>query len=82
MWTYATSNLIWLTDIVGKTLDADATGKAAALANRIAKALSNTDFYMTWRKRVTSEFVTSAPREVRGDDMQSERRQYGIDSQV
>jgi len=28
---------------------------------------------MTWRKRVTAEFVTYALRELRGDNMRSER---------
>jgi len=28
-----------------------------------------------WRKKVTSEFVTHAFRELRGDDMRAERRQ-------
>jgi len=43
------------------------------LAARIAKPLDNTDFDMTWRKRVTTEFVTYALRELRGDDMRPER---------
>ena len=43
------------------------------LAARIAKPLDNTDFDMTWRKRVTAEFVTYALRELRGDDMRGER---------
>lgn len=61
--------------LLGRTLDQEAIAKAAALASRIAKPLSNTDFDMSWRKKVTSEFVTHALRELRGDDMRAERRQ-------
>jgi len=31
---------------------------------------------MTWRKRVTAEFVTYALRELRGDDMRVERESF------
>ena len=61
--------------LLGRKLDQDAIAEAAALASRIAKPLSNTDFDMSWRKKVTSEFVTYALRELRGDDMRSECRQ-------
>jgi hypothetical protein len=47
--------------------------EAASLAARIAKPLDNTDFDMTWRKRVTAEFVTYALRDLRGDDMRGQR---------
>jgi hypothetical protein len=50
--------------------------EAAALAARIAKPLDNTDFDMTWRKRVTAEFVTYALRELRGDDVRAERESF------
>jgi hypothetical protein len=36
--------------------------------------LDNTDFDMTWRKKVAFEFVTYALRELRGDDMRAERQ--------
>jgi 4-hydroxybenzoyl-CoA reductase subunit beta len=61
--------------LVGRTLDQETVAKAAALASRIAKPLSNTDFDMSWRKKVTSEFVTYALRELRGDDVHAERLQ-------
>jgi 4-hydroxybenzoyl-CoA reductase subunit beta len=61
------------TFLKGRTLNQDSIGEAAALAARIAKPLDNTDFDMTWRKRVTAEFVTYSLRELRGDDMSSER---------
>lgn len=69
--------------LVGRTLDQDTIANAAALAGRIAKPLSNTDFDMSWRKKVASEFVTYALRELRGDDMRAERRQLsGHDQHV
>lgn len=57
----------------GRPLNQDSIAEAAVLAARIAKPLDNTDFDMTWRKRVTAEFVTYALRELRGDDMRAER---------
>jgi 4-hydroxybenzoyl-CoA reductase subunit beta len=59
--------------LVGHALDRDLIAEAAALAARIAKPLDNTDFDMTWRKKVTAEFVTYALRELRGDDVRAER---------
>ena len=58
---------------MGGPLDEESIAKAATLAARMAKPLDNTDFDMTWRKRVTAEFVTYALRELRGDDMRPER---------
>jgi 4-hydroxybenzoyl-CoA reductase subunit beta len=57
----------------GRSLTQETIAEAASLAARIAKPLDNTDFDMTWRKRVTAEFVTYALRELRGDDMRPER---------
>ena len=57
----------------GRQLNQDSIAQAATVAARIAKPLDNTDFDMTWRKRVTAEFVTYALRELRGDDMRGER---------
>ena len=62
--------------LVGRALDADAIAEAAVLAARIAKPLGNTDFDMSWRKKVTGEFVTYALRELRGDDVRSERESF------
>jgi len=59
--------------LVGRPLNSESIAKAASLAAQIAKPLDNTDFDMTWRKRVTAEFVTYALRELRGDDMRGER---------
>jgi 4-hydroxybenzoyl-CoA reductase subunit beta len=59
--------------LLGRPLNQDAIAEAAALAARIAKPLDNTDFDMSWRKKVTAEFVTYALRELRGDDVHAER---------
>jgi 4-hydroxybenzoyl-CoA reductase subunit beta len=59
--------------LLGRSLNSETVAEAAALAARIAKPLDNTDFDMTWRKRVTAEFVTYALRELCGDDMHVER---------
>ena len=58
----------------GRKLEADAIEQAASFSARLAKPLDNTDFNMSWRKRVTSTLVTYALRELRGDDLRSERR--------
>ncbi len=60
--------------LIGRSLDHDAIAEAAALAARVAKPLDNTDFDMTWRKKVAGEFVTYALRELRGDDLRRERQ--------
>jgi 4-hydroxybenzoyl-CoA reductase subunit beta len=57
----------------GRVLTDETIAEAAALAARIAKPLDNTDFDMSWRKKVTAEFVTYALRELRGDDVAKER---------
>jgi 4-hydroxybenzoyl-CoA reductase subunit beta len=62
--------------LVGRLLNQQAIEEAAALAARIAKPLDNTDFDMTWRKKVTAEFVTYALRELRGDDVRTERESF------
>jgi 4-hydroxybenzoyl-CoA reductase subunit beta len=62
--------------LVGRQLNAESIAEAAALAARIAKPLDNTDFDMSWRKKVTGEFVTCALRELRGDDMRGARESF------
>jgi 4-hydroxybenzoyl-CoA reductase subunit beta len=59
--------------LVGKRLDDSTIDEAAGLAFKIAKPLDNTDFDMSWRKKVTGEFVKYALREIRGDDVRAER---------
>ncbi|HEY2461959.1 MAG TPA: FAD binding domain-containing protein [Candidatus Acidoferrum sp.] len=55
--------------LVGRSLTDETIAQTASLAARIAKPLDNTDFDMSWRKKVTAEFVTNALRELRGDDV-------------
>jgi 4-hydroxybenzoyl-CoA reductase subunit beta len=62
--------------LVGRALSAELIAEAATLAARVAKPLDNTDFDMSWRKKVTGEFVTCALRELRGDDVRGERETY------
>lgn len=62
--------------LVGRGLDADSIAEAAAQAARIAKPLDNTDFDMSWRKKVAGEFVTFALQELRGDDMRGVRENF------
>lgn len=48
--------------LLGKSLDDQSIAEAAALAARFAKPLDNTDFDMSWRKKVTIEYVSKALR--------------------
>ena len=59
--------------LLGRALTDEAIAEAVAIAARIAKPLDNTDFDMSWRKKVTAEFVSYALRELRGDDVGMER---------
>jgi 4-hydroxybenzoyl-CoA reductase subunit beta len=60
--------------LIDQRLTQETIEQAAALAAGIARPLDNTDFDMTWRKKVAVEFVTYALRELRGDDMRAERQ--------
>src|SRR5580658_3554736 len=62
--------------LVGRPLNGESIAEAAVLAARIAKPLDNTDFDMSWRKKVTGEFVACALRELRGDDVRGERASF------
>jgi len=59
--------------LAGRSLTSEMIAETAALAARIAKPLDNTDFDMSWRKKVTTQFVGYALRELRGDDVTAER---------
>jgi 4-hydroxybenzoyl-CoA reductase subunit beta len=60
--------------IVGQRLTDDVIAEAAGTAARPAKPMDNTDFDLTWRKRVMKDVVTYALRELRGDDVREWRR--------
>jgi hypothetical protein len=60
--------------LVGATLADAAIARAAELAAEPARPMDNTDFPLTWRKRVVREFVSYALRDVRGDDVGELRR--------
>jgi len=60
--------------LLGRHLDDAVIQEAAVLASRVAKPLDNTDFDMTWRKKVSREFVISALQELRGDETSNSRR--------
>jgi CO/xanthine dehydrogenase FAD-binding subunit len=60
--------------LIDQRLTQESIEQAAILAAGIARPLDNTDFDMTWRKKVAMEFVTYALRELRGDDMRGERQ--------
>ena len=62
--------------LAGRPLSDESIFETARLAARIAKPLDNTDFDMSWRKKVAAEFVTYALRELRGDDMRHERQSF------
>jgi 4-hydroxybenzoyl-CoA reductase subunit beta len=59
--------------LIGNPPTDAAIAEAAALAAKPAKPMDNTDFTLHWRKRVASEFVSYALRELRGDDMRAVR---------
>jgi 4-hydroxybenzoyl-CoA reductase subunit beta len=62
------------TAIVGQRLTDDVIAYAAERAAQPAKPMDNTDFDLTWRKRVMRDVVTYALRELRGDDVREWRR--------
>ncbi len=57
----------------GRRLTDGVIADAAVIAAKLAKPMDNTDFTLHWRKRVTTEFVGLALRELRGDDMRAQR---------
>ncbi|HMB80412.1 MAG TPA: xanthine dehydrogenase family protein subunit M [Vicinamibacterales bacterium] len=62
------------TAIIGQRLTDDVIAHAAERAAQPAKPMDNTDFDLTWRKRVMKDVVTYALRELRGDDVREWRR--------
>jgi 4-hydroxybenzoyl-CoA reductase subunit beta len=59
--------------LIGQRLTDDVIAAAADAAYDIAKPMDNTDFELVWRKKMVRSLVTSALREVRGDDMRAKR---------
>jgi 4-hydroxybenzoyl-CoA reductase subunit beta len=60
--------------VIGQRLTDEAIAHAAETAAKPAKPMDNTDFDLTWRKRVMKDVVTYALRELRGDDVREWRR--------
>ena len=60
--------------LAGHRLTDEVIAHAADAAAKPAKPMDNTDFDLTWRKRVMKDVVTCALRELRGDDMRDWRR--------
>jgi 4-hydroxybenzoyl-CoA reductase subunit beta len=60
--------------LIGRPLNPDTILEAATQAAKIAKPLDNTDFDLSWRKKVTAEFVSYALRELAGQDTTAERQ--------
>jgi len=54
--------------LVGGELTDEAIAAFADAAAKPARPLDNTDFHLSWRKRVIREYVIGALRELRGDD--------------
>ena len=53
--------------LVGKRIDdPEVVREAAALAGQVARPLQNTDFSLSWRKKVAAEYVARALRELAG----------------
>jgi 4-hydroxybenzoyl-CoA reductase subunit beta len=60
--------------LIGRPLTPDTIAEIANQAAKIAKPLDNTDFDLSWRKKVTAEFVSYALRELAGQDTSAERQ--------
>ena len=60
--------------LIGQRLTDEVIAHAADTAAKPAKPMDNTDFDLTWRKRVMKDVVGYALRELRGDDVREWRR--------
>ena len=60
--------------LIGQRLTNDLIARAADAAAKPAKPMDNTDFDLTWRKRIMKDIVACALRELRGDDVREMRR--------
>jgi 4-hydroxybenzoyl-CoA reductase subunit beta len=61
-------------ELRGRALTDERIAAVAEIAAVPARPMDNTDFSLVWRKRLTRTFVTYALRELRGDDVEAERR--------
>lgn len=61
------------TRMAGQTLTDALIAAVADDAYALAKPMDNTDFELVWRKKTVRSLVTSALRELRGDDMREAR---------
>lgn len=59
--------------LAGQSLSDELIAAVADDAYALAKPMDNTDFELVWRKKVVRSLVTSALRELRGDDMREAR---------
>ncbi len=59
--------------LAGQALTDDLIATVADDAYTLAKPMDNTDFELVWRKKTVRSLVTSALRELRGDDMREAR---------
>ena len=59
--------------LAGQPLTDDLIASVADDAYALAKPMDNTDFELVWRKKTVRSLVTSALRELRGDDMRAAR---------
>ncbi len=60
--------------VIGQRLTDEVIVRAADAAAKPAKPMDNTDFDLTWRKRIMKDIVACALRELRGDDVREMRR--------
>ncbi len=59
--------------LAGHAITDDLIASVADDAYALAKPMDNTDFELVWRKKTVRSLVTSALRELRGDDMREAR---------
>lgn len=59
--------------LVGQPLDDESIGAAAEAAYDVAKPMDNTDFELVWRKKMVRKLTSCALRELRGDDLGTQR---------
>jgi 4-hydroxybenzoyl-CoA reductase subunit beta len=60
--------------LVGQRLSDEVIAHTVETAARPAKPMDNTDFDLTWRKRVLKDLIGCALKELRGDDVREWRR--------